>query len=74
MKYIIRLIAAIPMLATGLSMVFFLVLAFEYSIFALLAIGDFLAFIFISNYYEYMVDELKDVVKTICDKTPVYHE
>ena len=74
MKYIIRLIAAVPMLATGLSMVFFLVLAFEYSIFALLAIGDFLAFIFMSNYYEYMVDELKDLVKTMCDKTPVYHE
>lgn len=74
MKYIIRLIAAIPMLATGLSMVFFFVLAFEYSIFVLLAIGDFLAFIFISNRYEYMVDELRDLVKTICNETPIYHE
>ena len=72
MKYIIRFIAAIPMLCVGLSMLFALIYAFEYPIFALLAIGNFWAFVWISYYYECIVDEICDFIKELCNKTPVY--
>ena len=72
MKYIIRFIAAIPMLSIGLSMLFALVYAFEYPLFALLAIGNFWAFVWISHYYECIVDETCDFIKEMCNKTPVY--
>ena len=72
MKYIIRFIAAIPMLSVGISMLFALIYAFEYPLFILLAIGNFWAFAWISHYYEYIVDETCDFIKKMCNKTPVY--
>ena len=72
MKYIIRLIAAIPMLSVGISMLFALIYTFECPLFALLAIGNFWAFVWISHYYEYIVDETCDFLRDLCDKTYIY--
>ena len=72
MRYIIRFIAAIPMLSVGISMLFALIYAFEYPLFAILAIGNFWAFVWISHYYECIVDEICDFIKELCNKTPVY--
>ena len=72
MKYIIRFFVSIPMICIGISSVFALIYAFEYPLFSLLAIGDLWGFIWISHYFELMVDETCDFLRDLCDKTYIY--
>ena len=58
MKYVIRMLAAIPMLTVGISMVVFGAMAFDNAWWALLAIGDFWALWRVCQDYEFYVREL----------------
>jgi hypothetical protein len=71
-KYLIRFIAGLPMLASGLSMVVFFALSFDYLILALLCIGNFFSFIILSSYYERTVKDFKEIIRELTDKTPAY--
>ena len=55
MKYLVRFIAVLPMLATAISMVMFLAFAFDCWWWILLAIGDFWAFMRLAQEYEWAV-------------------
>ena len=69
MKYIIRFVAAVPMMSAGLSMMFSAIYAFDYPWFALLAIGNFFALHTCSSNYEDSVDSLVEYLRMLCDKT-----
>ena len=72
MKYIIRLLAAIPVMCMGISAVFAFAASFDYIACILLAIGDFLAmYIYLSN-FELIVKDICDLFRVIADKTPIY--
>lgn len=69
MKYIISLIAAVPMISAALSMIISLIMAFEYPVCALLAIGNFFALRVACAYYEDTVDDIVEFLRKVCDKT-----
>ena len=58
-KYLVRLFAALPMLAVGVSCIFFGVKAFENVWWILLCIGNVWAFLILASNYEWTV---RDVV------------
>ena len=72
MKYIIRLIAAIPMLAAGVSTIAGFILAIDYPIIALYGIASVYTFIVCATHYENTVHTLVNIVRVICNKTPYY--
>lgn len=67
MKYILRFVACIPMIAVGISFVISLVFAFEYPIVVLLTIGNFFAMQVVCAYYEETVEALADFLRKMCD-------
>lgn len=69
MKYIIRLIATVPMVSAALSMIISLIVAFEYPVCALLTVGNFFALRVTCVYYEDTVDDIVEFLRMLCDKT-----
>ena len=69
MKYIIRFVAAVPMMSAGISMVFSFACAFSYPWFALLAIGNFFALQVACAHYEETVKAISAFLRVLCDKT-----
>lgn len=58
LKYLVRFIAAMPMLATAIGMVVFLVMAFENHWWVLLVIGNFWSFMRLAQDYEWTVRDV----------------
>ena len=69
MKYIIRLIATVPMLSAAASMIACVVIAFDYPLVILLAIGNFFVLQITCHYYEETVDSIVAFLRMLCDKT-----
>lgn len=63
MKYLVRFVAVLPMLAVAISMVVFIAFAFDCWWWILLAIGDFWALQRICRDYEWFVRELAGFLK-----------
>ena len=74
MKYIIRLIAAIPILAAGVSTITGFILAIDYPIIALYGIASVYTFIVCATHYESTVRTLVNIIRVICNKTPYYEK
>ena len=66
-KYVVRLLAVLPMLATAISMVVFLAFAFDNAWWVLLAIGDFWAFMRICQDYEWCVRDVAYLLKRMAN-------
>ena len=69
MKYIIRLIAVVPMVSAAVSMIACIAIAFDYPSVILLAIGNFFALQVACHYYEETVDGVVSFLRMLCDKT-----
>lgn len=69
MKYIIRFVAVVPMVSAALSMLFALIIAFDYPLLVLLAIGNFFALRVACTYYEDTVDDIVEFLRMLCNKT-----
>lgn len=69
MKYIIRLIATVPMVSAALSMIISLIVAFDYPVCVLLAIGNFFAVQVACFHYEDTVHAISAFLRMLCDKT-----
>ena len=74
MKYIIRLLAMIPTLCVGLAVIVTSVLAIDYPILVLVALGLCFAFTNGLSNYEETVGDLVHLIRILCDKTPCYEE
>lgn len=74
MKYIIRFIAAIPMLTAAISTITGFVFTIDYPIIALYAIGSIYTTAVCIEHYENTVRTLINVIRVICNKTPCYDE
>ena len=66
-KYFIRALAALPLLSSGVSMVVFLVMAFETHWWVLLAIGNLLAFSRVAQDYEWCVRDFAKYLKRMAE-------
>lgn len=66
-KYVVRLIAVLPMLVVAISMVVFLAFAFDNAWWILLAIGDFWAFMLMSRDYEWHVKYLANFLEDMAN-------
>lgn len=62
-KYFVRLLAALPMLAVGVSAMFFLVKAFENVWWVFLATGNIWAFLLLASTYEWSVRDIAYFLK-----------
>ena len=67
MKYIVRLLAAIPMLTVGISAILAFVFSFDTLWFLPLCIGNILAFIILSDFYEETVKEFQELFKLLSE-------
>ena len=67
MKYLVRFIAVLPMLAVAISMVVYVALAFDCWWWILLAIGDFWALMRICQDYEWCVREVAYILKKMAN-------
>lgn len=74
MKYIIRLIAAIPMITAAISTITGFVFAIDYPIIALYAIGSIYTTAVCIEHYESTVRTLINVIRVVCNKTPYYEK
>lgn len=74
MKYIIRLLAMIPTLCVGLAVIITSVLAIDYPILVLVALGLGFAFANGLSNYEETVKDLVHLIRLLCNKTPYYNE
>ena len=63
MKYLVRFVAVLPMLAVAISMVMFLVFAFDNAWWLLLAIGNFWALQRLCQDYEWCVRSVAYLLK-----------
>ena len=66
-KYFVRLIAALPMLAVGVSAMFFGVKAFENVWYVFLAIGNVWAFLSLASTYEWSVRDIAYFLKEMAN-------
>ena len=66
-KYFVRFIAVLPMLATAISMVVFMAMAFDSWWWILLAIGDFWALKRICQDYEWCVRDVAFFLKRMAN-------
>ena len=66
-KYLVRFIAAMPMLATAIGMIVFLVMAFENHWWVLLAIGNFWSFMRLAQDYEWTVRDVANFLKRMAN-------
>lgn len=55
MKYFVRLLAALPMLGTGISAIVFSVMSFDNALWVLLVITNIWSFIILASNYEMLV-------------------
>jgi hypothetical protein len=62
-KYFVRLLAALPRLAVGVSAIFFGVKAFENVWWSLLCIGNVWAFLLLASTYEWSVRDIARFLK-----------
>ena len=69
MKYIIRFVAVVPMVSAALSMLFALIMALDYPLLVLLAIGNFFAVQVACSHYEDTVHAISAFLWMLCDKT-----
>lgn len=67
MKYIIRLLATIPALIVGISVIMFVVKAFDNPWYVILAIGNIIAFAILLSYYEDTVKDLAIIIKSMAN-------
>lgn len=74
MKYIIRFIAAIPMIIAAISTITGFVFAIDYPIIALYAIGSVYTTAVCIENYKRTVRTLINVIRVICNKTTCYDE
>lgn len=74
MKYIIRSIAAIPMIIAAISTITGFVFAIDYPIIALYAIGSIYTTAVCIENYERTVRTLINVIRVICNNTPYYEK
>lgn len=65
MKYIIRMLAAIPMLTVGVSSIVLFVFAFDYHWLVIPAILNFFAFMVCASHYEESVRDLRLFIGTM---------
>ena len=70
----LRFIAAIPMIAAGLSVIAGIILAIDYPIVALYAIASLYTTFICIEHYESTVRTLINIIRVLCDKTPCYEE
>lgn len=66
-KYFVRFIAVLPMLATAISMIVFMAMAFDSWWWILLAIGDFWALMRVCQDYEWYVKDLASFLKRMAE-------
>ena len=66
-KYLVRLFAALPMLATAIGTVVFLVMAFENHWWVLLTIGNFWSFMRLAQDYEWTVRDVAAFLKRMAN-------
>ena len=64
-KYLVRLLAVLPMLAVGVSDIFFWVKAFENVWWVFLAIGNIWAFLALASTYEWSVRDIAYFLKNM---------
>ena len=67
MKYFVRLLAALPMLGTGISMIVFGVMAFDNALWILLCITNFWGFMALASNYETLVFNMAYFLKRIAN-------
>ena len=74
MKYILRIIASIPAICIGISMILLFTMSFDYPIFIILTIGDAIGMFIILLHFESIVKELKKFVSIMAKDTLCYDE
>ena len=63
MKYFVRLLAALPMLGTGISAIVFSVMSFDNTLWVLLVITNIWSFIILASNYEMLVLNMAHFLK-----------
>jgi hypothetical protein len=63
MKYFVRLLAALPMLGTGISVIVFSVMSFDNALWVLLVITNIWSFITLASNYEMLVLNMAHFLK-----------
>ncbi len=66
-KYYVRLLAALPMLGTGISMIVFGVMAFDNALWILLCITNFWSFMILASNYEAIVFNMAYFLKRMAN-------
>lgn len=76
MGYIIKILAILPALSVGLSTIALVLVAFatDYYWILLLCAFNSIGFILLAENYEYTVKVFLNLLKILCDKTPVYKD
>lgn len=74
MKYVLRLVAAIPVLSIGFALITVVVLALDYHWLVIVSIGLGFAFANVLSNYEQTVDDLIHLIILLCNKTPRYNK
>lgn len=69
MKYVIRLLATLPMIGAGIAAIVFFIMAFEENTWILASISSSFSFAVCAEHYEETVVSVRDFIKTICDNT-----
>lgn len=72
MKYVLRIIAAIPMIAAGLAALAAFIIAIDIHIVALFGIALSYSFAVCAANYEKSVVELRNFLRVLCDTTLEY--
>ena len=67
MKYFVRLLATLPMLGTGISMIVFGVMAFDNALWILLCITNFWSFMALVSNYETLVFNMAYFLKRMAN-------
>ena len=74
MKYLIRLLAMLPTICVGISTIVTSVVAIDYPILVLIALGLGFSFANGLSHYEETVDDLVHLIHLLCDRTPRYNK
>lgn len=72
MKYVLRIVASIPALCVGISMLFLFTMSFDYPLCIILVIGDVIAMMELLSHFEALVRELKEFIETMLESTLCY--
>lgn len=74
MKYVLRVIAAIPMIAAAIGAIAGFILAIDYPIVALYGIASVYTTAVCIEHYESTVRTLINIIRLLCNNTPCYGE